>query len=139
MTNPATNLVTIKYIEEDERRYAVRNGYRFEIGNLELDRQPETKRKAFEPEFAKLPFHWTQALKGANGATYELAIAIQLEVFQCERMGGEIVLSTEMTGISHSNRYRAALELEQLGLIKLSRKGNQALRVRHPMNFIDSI
>ena len=56
-------------------------------------------------------------------------MAIQLEAFQRDRMGGEIVLSAEMTGMSHTNRHRAAKELEQLGLIKLSREGNLALRV----------
>ena len=85
----------------------------------------------FEPEFAKLPLHWVKALRQAkNINTCPLAHAIQLEVFQRERMGGEIVLSAEMTGIaSRSNRYRAAMELEQLGLIRLSREGNHALRV----------
>jgi hypothetical protein len=132
MTNPATKPVTIEYVQEEGRRYAVRNGQRIEVeSSTPKDDLPPTKREAFEPEFAKLPIHWVKALRRAkNINTCPLAHAIQLEVFQCGRMGGEIVLSAEMTGIaSRPNRYRAAKELEQLGLIKLSRKGNQALRV----------
>ena len=66
MTNPATNPVTIEYVEEDGRRYAIRNGHRFEVGSLSTDDVLSTKRKVFEPEFAKLPFHWIQALRQAK-------------------------------------------------------------------------
>jgi hypothetical protein len=73
---------------------------------------------------------WVEALeREPNGYTYQLAIRIQLEVFQRKRMGGEIVLSAEMAGMSRLARYRAAKELERRGLIKLHRKGNHALRI----------
>jgi hypothetical protein len=79
----------------------------------------------------KLPLHWVKAVRQAkNINTYHLAVAIQLEAFQRERVGGEIVLSTEMTGMaSRANRHRAAMELEKLGLIELLREGNQASKV----------
>ena len=124
-----TDSVTIEYVEEDGKRYAVRNGERFEVCDLDQESPPKAKRKAFKPEFATLPLHWIRALKGASGATYELAIAIRLEAFRCEWGGGEIVLSAEMAGMPHTNRHRAAKELEGLGLIKLSREGNHAPRV----------
>ena len=122
-----------KYVEEGGKRYVIRDGRRIEIGTLG---QPDsgsskTKREEFKLEFAMIPMPWVEALEQAkNINTYRLAHRIQLEKFQRERIGGDIILSAKMTGIqSHTNRYRAAKELEELGLIKLYRDGNNALRV----------
>jgi hypothetical protein len=121
----------IKHVEENGKRYAIRDGKRFEIGTLDQGPPPKTKRKAFKLEFVAVPMPWVEALEQAkNINTYRLAHRIQLEKFQRERIGGEIVLSAKMTGIrSHTNRYRAAKELEKLGLIKLYRDRNNTLRV----------
>jgi hypothetical protein len=51
------------------------------------------------------------------------------EAFKREQVGGEIVLSMEVTGMPHSTRKRATTELVKLGLIKVKRRGQQAVRV----------
>jgi hypothetical protein len=43
--------------------------------------------------------------------------------------GGEVVLSTETTGLSRQVRARAVKELRELGLIVTEQKGNKAVRV----------
>ena len=49
----------------------------------------------------KFPLHWVKALEQAKSINaYRLALRIQLEAFQRDRIGGEIVLSAEMTGMS---------------------------------------
>jgi hypothetical protein len=120
----------IEYVEEDGKPYAIRNGKRFEVvcePDLVL---PKAKRKEFKPEFVKVPMRWVEVLEQAKSlSAYRLALRILLEKFQRERTGGEIVLSAEKTRMSSANRHRAAKELEQLGLIRLSRKGKYTLRV----------
>ena len=90
---------------------------------------PKTKREEFELEFVRVPQRWIETLRGSSGGVYELALAILAEDFQRKRLGGEIVLSAKMTGMARTTRHRAAKELEQLGLIKLSREGKHALKV----------
>jgi hypothetical protein len=58
-----------------------------------------------------------------------LALTIQLEAFKCGQIGGEIILSTETTGMPSSTRARAVDELVKLGLIKVKRNGKHAVRV----------
>jgi hypothetical protein len=78
----------------------------------------------------QVPVRWIEALRQSkNAGAYRLALVILLEAFQRERMGGEIVLSSEMTGMPGTIRRRAAKELERLGLIQLERRGKQAFRV----------
>ena len=90
----------------------------------------KAKRQKFKPEFVQIPMHWVEALEqNPNGNTYRLALRILAEAFQRERIGGEIVLSAEMTSMSRTVRHRAAEKLEQLGLIKLGRLGKHAFRV----------
>ena len=123
--------VKIEHVVENGQTYAIRNGRRFKIKTLNPDSAPpKAKRKEFKLDFVKLPGSWVEALRQATSQnTWLLAVAILSEEFQRKRIGGEIVLSAEMTGMTRTVRHRAAKELEQLGLIKLSREGNQALRV----------
>jgi hypothetical protein len=73
---------------------------------------------------------WAKALQQSRSAnTYRLAHTILFEAFKREQVGGEIVLSTEVTGMPSSTRVRAAEELVELGLIKVSRQGKQAFKV----------
>jgi hypothetical protein len=120
----------IEYVVEDGRRYAIRNSKRFEVVSEPELVLPKARRKEFKAKFVQVPTCWIEALKQAkNISTYRLALVILAESFQRERIGGEIVLSLEMTGMSGTVRRRAAKELERLGLIQLKRNGKQALRV----------
>jgi len=120
------NFTKIEHVVENGRRYAIRNGRRFEIVSQPDLVLPKVKRKEFKPKFVQVPARWVEALRQSkNAGAYQLALAILLEAFQREL----IVLSSEMTAMSGTIRRRAAKELEQLGLIQLERRGKQALRV----------
>jgi hypothetical protein len=124
------NFTKIEHVDENGRRYAIRNGRRFEIVSEPDLVLPKVKRKEFKPKFVQVPARWVEALRQSkNAGAYQLALAILLEAFQRELIGGEIVLSSEMTAMSGTIRRRAAKELERLGLIQLERRGKQALRV----------
>jgi hypothetical protein len=59
-----------------------------------------------------------------------LALAILFEDFKRKQFGRDfIVLSRAVTGMPSRTKIRAADELAQLGLIKIIRRGNRALRV----------
>jgi hypothetical protein len=109
--------------------YVWREGRRIET--VEPDIGPVLKRrKPFQPEWAKLPRRWVEALRQSKRiSTYQLAHIILLEAFKREQIGGEIVLSSAMTGMLGVTRMRAAKELVELGLIKTEKRGRQALRV----------
>jgi hypothetical protein len=83
----------------------------------------------FETRYVILDRRWRNALRGCAGSTYELAITILFEEYRCRYTGDEIVLSSAVTGMPHGTRTRAANELAQLGLIRVTRSGNHALRV----------
>jgi hypothetical protein len=51
------------------------------------------------------------------------------EAFKREQIGGEIVLSMEVTKMPASTRKRAIRELVRLKLIRVSQYGRQAVRV----------
>jgi hypothetical protein len=51
--------------------------------------------------------------------------------------GGEVVLSTEVTGMIRSTKLRAARDLARLGLIQILRDGNNALRVIPLLSIIE--
>jgi hypothetical protein len=79
--------------------------------------------------WVKLPRHWITGLKRSKSVhTYELAHLILWEAFKDKRRTGEVTLSTELTGMSRETKTRAAEELVELGLIRLKRGGNRALR-----------
>jgi hypothetical protein len=58
-----------------------------------------------------------------------LAYMILFEAFKREQIGGEIVLSKSMTGMSRTSRRRAMKELVKLKLIKIEQNGSEAPRV----------
>jgi hypothetical protein len=73
---------------------------------------------------------WVEALRQSKSiATYQLALAILVEVFKREQIGGEVVLSMQVTGMHRNMRARAVAELIELELIKIKRYGRQAIRV----------
>jgi hypothetical protein len=89
------------------------------------------KRKPFEVSFVKLPKFWIDQLRHARKlSTVTLAHVILHEAFKRQHGGGEIVLSTQATGLSRQVRARAVKELRELGLIETEQTGNQAVRVR---------
>jgi hypothetical protein len=109
--------------------YVVRNGRRIAVDTINTA-TPAKKRKPFEVSFVKLPHFWIERLKRSNNpGTFKLAFQILKEAFKRQHVGGEIVLSTEATGLSRQVRARAVNELRELGLIETEQSGNQAVRV----------
>jgi hypothetical protein len=115
-------------MKQDERTFAIEEGHKV------LLPRARKRRKRFEPKFIQVPRHWVTSLRQSKSAkTYELAFIILWEAFSRGRYGeNEIVLSYQVTpGWYRPTKIRAAKELEQLGLIDLSQKGKEALRVTH--------
>jgi hypothetical protein len=107
-----------------------------EIANIEIPRQSQPtrkkRRKRFETRWVKLSLRWVKALRRSESInTYRLAHTILFEAFKHEQVGGEVVLSTEVTKLSATTRKRAIKELVKLGLIRVRRNGNKAVRVVH--------
>ena len=103
-----------------------------QIMNMEIPSRPAVKkrRKRFETKWVKLKLRWVRALRQSKRvSTYQLAHTILFEAFKREQVGGDIVLSAEVTKMSASTRKRATKELVRLKLIKVSQHGNQAVRV----------
>jgi hypothetical protein len=102
----------------------------------DLPPQPETmgvkappkKRKPFVVKWVPVPRWWKEALRGASGSAYELALIILEEEYKLKHspFPGEITLSEVATKMPSSTRERARLELVSLGLIEVEQNGNQA-------------
>jgi hypothetical protein len=113
--------------------YVMRHGRRIEVVTLTSNPSPVQKRrrKSFEPRFVMLPRHWISALKRSKSArTYELAHIILWEAFKDKRGTGEVILSSQVTGMSRSTRRRAARELVELGLITVTEEQTRTLRAK---------
>jgi hypothetical protein len=52
-----------------------------------------------------------------------------IEAFKREQVGGEIVLSMEVTGMYRNTRAKAVAELVQMKLIRVRREGREAVKV----------
>jgi hypothetical protein len=110
-------------------RYETRHGRTFAVETHDTGIIPKPKRKPFKVQWVKLPLHWAEALRRSKGvSTYQLAHVILFEAFKREHIGGEVVLSRAVTGLSPNTRARAANELAELGLIQIIREGKNALR-----------
>jgi hypothetical protein len=111
--------------------YVIRHGRRIEVDTLNTGQTPERRRKAFEVKFVKVPVQWITALSQTKSlGTWRLAMVILAEAFRHKHMGGEIVLSSQVTRIPNTTRQRAARELASLGLIQLEiPPGKRAFKV----------
>jgi hypothetical protein len=92
---------------------------------------PAAQREPFKAKFVQVPLWWVEALRQTKRvSTYQLAHAILTEAFKRERLGGDIVLSSKVTGMLRNARMKATKELVEFGLIEVERSGMQAARVR---------
>ncbi len=109
--------------------YVCRHGKKVFVNNM-CPTATVVERKHFEAQFVKLPAKWIKQLETSKApGTFKLAHQILRESFKCQQRGGEIVLSTEVTRLSRKVRSKAVRELVRLGLIEMTQRGNQAVRV----------
>jgi hypothetical protein len=110
-------------------RYVNRHGRRVAVDTVNVATSSK-RRKSFELQFVKLPSYWIEKLqKSNNPGSFKLAHRILKEDLKRSFMGGEIVLSTEVTGLSRKVRYKAVKELVALRLIEIAQNGKRATRV----------
>jgi hypothetical protein len=110
-------------------KYTYRHGKQIAVDTI-TTAPPARKRSPFKPQFVKLPDSWMQRLERSNSpGTFKLAHCVLREAFKRQHVGGEIILSTEVTGLSRKVRSKAVKELVELGLIEINQEGNQAVRV----------
>ena len=111
-------------------KYVYRHDKRIAVDIISTATPAKKRRKPFGVSFVKLPNFWIDRLRHARKvSTVTLAHVILREAYKRQCAGGEIVLSTETTGLSRQVRARAVNELRELGLIETEQNGNQAVRV----------
>jgi hypothetical protein len=116
--------------EFDLEKFAANRDRRIEIGACEHRITASNRRKPFKAQFVQLPASWIERLERCNSAgAFKLAHRILREAFKRDFVGGEIILSTEVTGLPRMARFRAIKNLVNLGLIKVKQNGHQAVRV----------
>ena len=107
--------------------YSPALGRRVAVEALRTSEQPpRQKRKPFKVNWFKHPTWWVEVMRDASAGAHLLASIILIEDFRCEYTKGDIVLSSEMTGMSQTTRRRAVKELVELGLITVKQIGNEA-------------
>lgn len=111
--------------------FVMRQGKRIEVDTLDTGHAPRRRRQTFEAKFVKVPAHWITALsRTKRTSTWQLAMVILAEAFKRKHLGGEIILSSQVTRMPHVTRYRATQELVRIGLIQLKPgNGRDAPRV----------
>lgn len=110
-------------------KYAYHHGKKIAVDTITAA-PPAKTHNPFKVQFVKLPDRWMKRLERSNSpGTFKLAHRILKEAFRRQYVGGEIVLSTEATGLSRKVRSKAVKELVGLGLIEIEQSGNRAVRV----------
>ena len=110
-------------------KHVYRHGQRVAVETVRTA-TPVRERKRFEVRFVKLYNCWIERLElSQNPGTFKLFLRILKLDFKRQITGGELVLSTEATGLSRKVRSRAIKELVELRLIEIEQTGNQAARV----------
>jgi hypothetical protein len=118
-------------MNKENTRYVWRHGKRIEVETMNLDHLApprKRKRKPFKAHWVQMPRWWLEVLQdaSASGSAYQLALVVLAEEFKRRYVGGEVVLSSEVTRMPHSTRIRAAKELVELGLISVEWDGKRA-------------
>jgi hypothetical protein len=120
--------MSVEYIRRPGKP-VFRHGRRIEMDELVPVTSPgrqKPRRKTFEVDFVQVPKRWIVALSQTqNAAAWRLAVAILAEDFKRKHLGGEIILSSHMTGMSQTTRRRATQELVSLKLIQLEPSSNE--------------
>jgi hypothetical protein len=94
------------------------------------DRKRRPKRKSFKAQFALVSDYWIRQLERYNSAAvYRLAHRILLEHHKCQHTGGEIILSTKVTGLPRQTRSWAIKKMVEARLIEVSQYNHQAAKV----------
>ena len=95
------------------------------------ERPPKKARKPFKSKFIQVPTFWCAALRGASGATHTMALVVLDEKHKRDYVGGDIVLSAEVTGMNKATRHRATRDMVQRGLFEVDQvgRGHSAPRV----------
>ncbi len=113
-------------VEEDGKRYVIRNGQRIEIETLPEIPSTKPRRKVFKTEHVQVTWRWVEALEQVKTVSaYRLAMRLLAEAFKCEILGGEVILSSEVTRMPRNSKGRAARELQKLGLIQIEHRGDK--------------
>jgi hypothetical protein len=88
-------------------------------------------RKPFKSRFAQIPLYWVEQLERINSAAvHRLALRILLEDHKRKEVGGEIILSSEVTKLyCRQTRAWAIRKMVKTEMIKVSQRGNRAVRV----------
>jgi hypothetical protein len=102
---------------------------RLRVNPADLQRKPKPKK--WRRHYVRFPWEWAERMKAVNrGCTYRLALLL---VYEHWRTGGRsIMLSTaglEQEGLSRRSKWRALLELEQLGLVRVERRPRKSPRI----------
>lgn len=89
------------------------------------------KRKQFKARFIQVPSYWIRQLEQYNSAAlYQLSHRVLREDHKRRQLGGgEIILSTEVTGLTRQTRSWAIKIMVKAKMIEISQCGNQAARV----------
>jgi hypothetical protein len=108
----------------------------FNLNSLRVDPadarfQQPTKTKKWRREFVRVPWAWVERLQSAKRvSTYRLA---HLLLYESWRIGGRpVVLSnvfTKTEGLSRRSKWRALVELETLGLVRVERRPRRSPRL----------
>src|SRR5271156_1439069 len=90
-----------RFATKDGRQFVTRDGKRIEVGTLSDRSPPKKKRKPFKAQWVKLPNHWIECLERSKCAsTYKLALRILREAYKRDQIGGDIILSGEVTWLA---------------------------------------
>jgi hypothetical protein len=81
--------------------YVTAHGKRIAVETLPSKTPAPGRRKPFKVEWVKLPYYWIERLDRSKSAnTFKLANHILREAYKREQIGGDIILSTEVTAIT---------------------------------------